>query len=147
MKKFALLLASLLVVVVVSPAHAVSVKAGAKCGKVGTTATASGKKFTCVKKSGKLVWNSGVVIKKPAAIKAGVCPSPSAADKTEISKLRAGTLISMTEADVLDCTSRLGWTYRVGQIDDEIMAVTMDYRPDRVTVTIKNGFVTEVLVG
>jgi hypothetical protein len=45
-------------------------KAGAKCSKAGTTATASGKKFTCVKSGTKLVWNKGVAVKatpKPAA--------------------------------------------------------------------------------
>jgi hypothetical protein len=49
-----------------------AVKAGAKCTKAGATATASGKKFTCVKSGKKLVWNKGV------AIKAAPMPSPIA---------------------------------------------------------------------
>ena len=148
MKKLAVVLAPLLALALITPAQAVTVKAGAKCSKFGATTLANGKKFTCIKKSGKLVWNSGVAIKKPEVIKPGVCPAKSAADlATEISQKRANALISMTESDALDCTARLGWTYRVGQIDDEIMAVTMDYRPDRVTVTIKKGFITAVLVG
>ena len=40
-----------------------AVKAGAKCTKVGTTATVAGKKFTCIKSGNKLVWNKGVTIK------------------------------------------------------------------------------------
>ena len=48
-----------------------AVKAGAKCSKAGTTATASGKKFTCVKSGTKLVWNKGV------AVKAAPKPSPN----------------------------------------------------------------------
>ena len=53
------------------PVHAATPKAGAKCTKAGTTATASGKKFTCVKSGTKLVWNKGV------AIKAAPNPSPN----------------------------------------------------------------------
>jgi hypothetical protein len=45
-----------------APAFATA-KAGAKCTKVGTTATVGGKKFTCVKSGTKLVWNKGVAIK------------------------------------------------------------------------------------
>ncbi len=37
-----------------------SVKAGSACPKEGQVKTASGKKYTCVKKNKKLVWNNGV---------------------------------------------------------------------------------------
>ena len=40
-----------------------AVKAAAKCTKAGATATASGKKFTCIKSGNKLVWNKGVLVK------------------------------------------------------------------------------------
>lgn len=50
-----------------------AVKAGASCKKVGTTATFSGKKFTCVKSGKKLVWNKGVAI---AAPRPTVTPTP-----------------------------------------------------------------------
>jgi len=53
------------------PVQAATPKAGAKCTKAGTTASASGKKFTCVKSGTKLVWNKGV------AIKAAPKPSPN----------------------------------------------------------------------
>ena len=123
-------------------ANAVTVKAGAKCSKAGATAIANGKKFTCVKKSGMLVWNSGVAVLRP-----GVCPAISAADRKEISKARAATLITMTESDSVVCSEKLGWTWRIGQRDDEMFAVTKDYRPNRVTVTVENGLVTTVVVG
>jgi hypothetical protein len=129
------------------PAGATSIKAGGKCTKVGATANLNGKKFTCIKKSGKLVWNNGVVIKKNDSLPAGICPAPSSADKKEISKARAATLVTMTEADSVVCSEKLGWTWRIGQRDDEMFALTMDYRPDRVTVTVKNGLVTTALVG
>ena len=131
----------------VAPAHAV-VKAGSKCSKVGATATASGKKFTCIKSGGKLVWNKGVAIKKVAAIKAGVCPPKANADKDPgITQLRANALLTMTEAAAEMCAMDLDWTYRLGQRDDEIFAGTFDYRTDRVTVTVMKGLVTQVNVG
>ena len=55
------------------PVQAATPKAGAKCTKAGTTATASGKKFTCIKSGTKLVWNKGVVV-KAAAPKPAVDP-------------------------------------------------------------------------
>ena len=48
-----------------------AVKYGDKCPKVGQTAIASGKKFTCVKSGKKLIWNKGVVLPKNA-----VSPTP-----------------------------------------------------------------------
>ena len=141
MKRFVVAVLALSLLTPMS-AHAVTVKAGEKCTKAGATSTVGGKKFTCVKKSGKLVWNSGV-----AVLRAGVCPAVSATDKKEISKARAATLITMTESDSVVCSEKLGWTWRIGQRDDEMFAVTKDYRPDRVTVTVMNGLVTEVLVG
>ena len=138
------LVIALLAIQLLAPvsANAVTVKAGAKCSKAGATSTVGGKKFTCIKKSGKLVWNSGVAVLRP-----GVCPAISAADRKEISKARAATLITMTESDSVVCSEKLGWTWRIGQRDDEMFAVTKDYRPNRVTVTVENGLVTTVVVG
>ena len=146
MKKFVIALLTISLAVP-SIANAAVVKAGSKCSKIGATATSDGKKFTCIKKNGKLVWNSGVPIKKRDALPAGVCPAKLAADKIEIAKARANTLISMTESDSIDCADKLGWQWRIGQRDDEEFALTMDYRADRVTVTVKNGLVTAVIVG
>ena len=131
----------------IAPSQA-SVKPGAKCKKAGVTATASGKKFTCIKSGGKLVWNKGVTIKEVATIKAGVCPPKSSADKDPgITQTRANALISMNEADAEMCAVELDWQYRVGQRDQELFALTRDYRIDRVTVTVMGGFVTQVSVG
>jgi len=48
------------------PLNAVAaVKAGDTCKKVGSTATANGKKYTCIKSGKKLVWNKGVTIALP----------------------------------------------------------------------------------
>ena len=146
MKKLIVAIA-LFALVIPAQASASTVKAGSKCSKAGITAVFNGKKFTCIKKSGKLVWNSGVVIKKNDALPSGICPAKLAADKVEITKTRANTLLTMTESDSVLCSEKLGWTWRIGQRDDEIFPLTMDYRPDRVTVTVKNGLVTAALVG
>jgi cytochrome b involved in lipid metabolism len=58
--------------IVVAPGSSAAVKAGAACKKAGLTSVASGYKYTCVKKSGKLVWVKG------AAVKASAKPSVSA---------------------------------------------------------------------
>ena len=42
-----------------------AVKTGDLCKKAGSTATANGKKFTCIKSGKKLIWNKGVAVAKP----------------------------------------------------------------------------------
>ena len=64
-----------------TPVQAATPKAGAKCTKAGTTATASGKKFTCIKSGTKLVWNKGVAIK--AAPKPIDAPTPDTSKPEE----------------------------------------------------------------
>ena len=131
----------------IAPAQA-AVKAGGKCTKAGATVTSAGKKFTCVKSGGKLVWNKGVKVKKDAAIKVGVCPPKAAADfNPGITQVRANALLTMTEAAAESCAKSLDWIFRVGQRDDEFFALTRDYRIERVTVTVKAGLVTEVNLG
>ena len=65
-KKFRLVVIVALLVSLATPLNAAAPKAGAKCTKAGSTATASGKKFTCIKSGTKLVWNKGVTIKAAA---------------------------------------------------------------------------------
>jgi hypothetical protein len=68
-KWITLTLSAILLITLVAPVQAATPKAGSKCTKAGATATAAGKKFTCVKSGTKLVWNKGVSIKaapKPA---------------------------------------------------------------------------------
>ena len=131
----------------VAPASAATVKAGTKCNKLKATTTVNGMKYTCIKSGNKLVWSKGVPVKK-AALKQGVCPPKSAADKDPgITQVRANTLIGMTEMAAEECAMNLDWIYRLGQRDDEIFAGTFDYRTDRVTVTVMKGLVTQVNVG
>ena len=66
LRKGLLAVAVVLLLSLVTPLQAATPKAGAKCTKAGATATASGKKFTCIKSGSKLVWNKGVAIKAAA---------------------------------------------------------------------------------
>ena len=73
----------------IAPMNAVAaVKAGDSCKKVGATATASGKKFTCIKSGKKLIWNKGVAVAKPKPVETVVpeatpTPSPTPTELTE----------------------------------------------------------------
>jgi len=63
---------SLFLICSLIPAHSSTPpKAGSVCSKQGTTKTYQGKKYTCIKSGKKLVWNKGVVVKKPT-------PTPTA---------------------------------------------------------------------
>ena len=145
-KALQILAVALSLTLVVSVAQA-AVKAGSACSKLGSTSTVSGKKYTCIKSGKKLVWNKGVKIKQSSSVVAGVCPPPSAADKTEITQVRANALITMSEDFAEQCAASLDWDYRVGERDGELFAGTKDYNPSRVTVAIKAGVITGVLVG
>ena len=83
-KRTTLTLSAFLLLSLVAPVQAATPKAGAKCTKAGSTATASGKKFTCIKSGKNLVWNKGVAI-KAAAPK----PSSTPETKTEVKNLLA----------------------------------------------------------
>ena len=81
-RKGRLVIAIFLLIALATPVQAATPKAGTKCTKAGATATAGGKKFTCIKSGIKLVWNKGVVIKaapKPAVdpVFKPVEPSPT----------------------------------------------------------------------
>jgi hypothetical protein len=132
----------------IAPANAAAVKAGAQCPKYKATTTLNGMKYTCIKSGNKLVWSKGVPAKNFVTLKQGVCPPKAAADKaTQITQVRANTLIVMSEEAAEECAMNLDWLHRVGQRDEEMFAGTFDYRIDRVTVTVMKGLVTLVIVG
>ena len=62
-----------------------AVKAGDSCKKVGITATANGKKFTCVKSGKKLVWNKGVAVSQPKPVE-NPAPTTTSTPATVIAK-------------------------------------------------------------
>jgi len=75
------------------------------------------------------------------------CPTFVMTQGEEIPQQQADLLIGMVEADAESCAQSLGWQWRVGERDGEFYALTMDYRPDRVTVQIKEGIIYLVNVG
>ena len=85
-KTFTAFALALALSIVVAPESSAAVKAGASCKKAGLTSITGGLKYTCVKKSGKLVWGKGVAVKasaKPTATPtakpvASTAPSASA---------------------------------------------------------------------
>ena len=76
----------------------------------------------------------------------GLCPQPIE-ESREIAKEVAEQVIGMKEATAKLCADSNGWGYRVGERDGEQFAVTMDYRFDRITVSIAKGIITAVQVG
>ena len=79
-KTLALVTMALLLSIVTAPGSLAAVKAGAACTKAGLTNITGGFKYTCVKKSGKLVWVKGAAV-KPSA-KPSVSASAAAAGYT-----------------------------------------------------------------
>jgi hypothetical protein len=62
-----------------APMNAIAaIKTGDVCKKAGTTATAGGKKFTCIKSGKKLVWNKGVAVVNPKPPTPTPAPTPIA---------------------------------------------------------------------
>ena len=75
------------------------------------------------------------------------CPSIEPQQTPAVTNAQAATLIGMKKDAATSCAAKLGWGYRVGQEDDQLFALTKDYRLDRVTVVIKKRIVTESVVG
>ncbi|MDA2985255.1 MAG: hypothetical protein O2896_05195 [Actinomycetota bacterium] len=65
----------------------------------------------------------------------------------EITRGEAATLVGMSKEEARECAATLNWQFRIGAEDDEQFALTKDYRLDRVTVTIKNNFITQAIPG
>ena len=76
-----------------------------------------------------------------------VCPNIEQQQTPIVTNAEAATLIGMKKDTASSCAAKLNWIYRIGQEDDHLFALTRDYRLDRVTVVIKNGLITNSLVG
>lgn len=74
-------------------------------------------------------------------------PVPSDPVVTEVSAAEAEGLIGLSESAALDTAKANGWEVRVVSRDGEDFAVTMDYRMDRVNLTIVDDTVTISTVG
>jgi hypothetical protein len=76
----------------------------------------------------------------------GQCPEGLKVE-AEVSQPRAEQLLGMSESAAEVCAAANKWIYRVGERDGQPLAVTMDYRPDRVTVSVRAGSISAVTVG
>ncbi|NDE59473.1 MAG: hypothetical protein EB010_08635 [Acidimicrobiia bacterium] len=74
-------------------------------------------------------------------------PVPSDPVATEVSAAEAERLIGLSESAALDTAKVNGWEARVVSRDGVDLAVTMDYRMDRVNLTIVDDKVTASTVG
>ena len=98
-KGLLLALMALVLSVVVVPSSSASVKAGATCKKAGVKSIAAGKQFTCVKKSGKLIWSKGVAVKASAKPSATAAPSVRPSTPAAPSVAPAGYTMSQVKAN------------------------------------------------
>ena len=110
-KTFTAFALALVLSIVVAPESSAAIKVGASCKKVGLINITGRLKYTCVKKSGKLVWGKGVAVKasakptvtptaKPVA-SAAPTASASAAAKPSVTPTAAATVAaSYTMAQV-----------------------------------------------
>jgi cytochrome b involved in lipid metabolism len=122
--------AAVALALVVAPSASAAAKEGAACKKAGRSSTVSGRKYTCVKKGSKLVWNKGVVIKSAptasataAASAAPAAPAmsatPMATKSAEPSKSAAPAPTGYTMERVkANGTSSSCWTVINGYVYD-----------------------------
>jgi cytochrome b involved in lipid metabolism len=119
--------AAVALALVVAPSASAAVKEGAACKKAGQSSTVSGRKFTCVKKGSKLVWNKGVVVKSAPTASATAAASaapmasatPMATKSAEPSKSAAPASTGYTMERVkANGTSSSCWTVISGYVYD-----------------------------
>ena len=110
-KTFTAFALALVLSIVVAPESSAAIKVGASCKKAGLINITGGLKYTCVKKSGKLVWGKGVAVKASAkptvtptakpAVSAAPTASASATAKPSVTPTVAATVAaSYTMAQV-----------------------------------------------
>lgn len=108
-KTLAVATMALLLSIVVVPESLAAVKVGASCKKAGLTSITGGFKYTCVKKSGKLVWGKGVAVK--ASAKPSVSASAAAVGYT-MEKVKANASAtscwSVIKGNVYNLTAWIG---------------------------------------
>lgn len=83
----------------------------------------------------------------PPTATPSVCPPYSLEDSPSIPQPRADLLVGLDEEAAAACAKTLGWGFRVGSRDGESYALTADYSPMRITVLVKSGRVSSVIIG
>jgi len=75
------------------------------------------------------------------------CPTAMKKDIVEINHAQAAALVGMNKDSAIACLKTLSANYRIAQEDGEDFALTMDYRMDRVNLSINKNFVTKATIG
>jgi cytochrome b involved in lipid metabolism len=102
-KTFTAFALALALSIVIAPESSAAVKAGASCKKAGLTSITGGFKYTCLKKSGKLVWVKGVAVKAtPKASASATAGYTMAQVKTNKSATKCWSVIN---GNVYDLTA------------------------------------------
>jgi cytochrome b involved in lipid metabolism len=102
-KTFTAFALALALSIVIAPDSSAAVKAGASCKKAGLTSITGGFKYTCLKKSGKLVWVKGVAVKAtPKASASATAGYTMAQVKTNKSATKCWSVIN---GNVYDLTA------------------------------------------
>ena len=113
MRKTALVAILISALIIPVSAQGATAKAGAKCTKLKSTQTVSGKKFTCIKSGKKLVWDKGVKV----SVKPTPKPTPVVVKKSQEIKFSVPPFVYFTtetsspDADELITTAGLKVTY------------------------------------
>jgi hypothetical protein len=101
-KTFTAFALALVLSIVVAPESSAAIKVGASCKKAGLINITGGLKYTCVKKSGKLVWGKGVAVKATPKASASATASYTMA---QVSANKSATKCwSVINGDVYDLT-------------------------------------------
>ena len=98
MRRIAILLSSLLVISIFPAFAATPPKAGSSCAKLGITRNSNGKTFTCIQSGKKLVWNKGVIVKRPIS-------NPSSSSTSTSQKVAFTPWASSFEATLMTQTA------------------------------------------
>jgi len=102
-KTFTAFALALVLSMVVAPGSSAAVKAGAACKKAGLTNITGGFRYSCVKKSGKLVWVKGAAVKAtPKASASATAGYTMAQVKTNKSAAKCWSVIN---GNVYDLTA------------------------------------------
>ena len=102
-KTFTAFALALALSIVIAPESSAAIKVGASYKKAGLTSITGGFKYTCVKKSGKLVWGKGVAVKAtPKATASATAGYTMAQVKTNKSATKCWSVIN---GNVYDLTA------------------------------------------
>jgi hypothetical protein len=64
-----------------------------------------------------------------------------------VDEASANQLVGLSEDEATKVATEKGWAVRTVARDGESFPITMDYRTDRVNLTVEAGLVTAVTVG